>query len=76
VKSGVSGRISGVLCGESGFGHACAGGTVTQARQKAASGKGGASENGIGRSGGWLAGKAVATEYALGYLLGITVLPG
>ncbi len=69
VLSGVSGRVSDTLSGESGPGCVSGGGTVVQAHRKAAGSKAyeGARAQGIGRSRGGLTTGTVAVVDALGF---------
>ena len=76
VLSGVSGRVSDTLSGESGPGRVSGGGAVVQARRKAAGSKGGGRAQGIGCPGGGLTTGAVAVVDALGYPVRFAILPG
>ena len=76
VLPGVSGRGSDTLSGESGLEGVSGGGTVVQARRKAAGSKGGGRAQGIGRPGGGLTTGAVAVVDALGYPVRFAILPG
>ena len=74
VLSGVSGRVSDTLSGESGLEGVSGGGTVVRTHRKASGARGGRAQ-GIGRSRGGLTTRVVAVVDALGYPVRFAILP-
>ena len=72
--SGVSGRVSDTLSGESGLEGVSGGGTVVRTHRKASGARGGRAQ-GIGRSRGGLTTRVVAVVDALGYPVRFAILP-